>query len=78
MKRIEQKRPRSYLGNFRKDAHEADFIHLQEALHAYRWVAQREPEHFRIVECVENGRELSAEEIHQKVLKFIEPFVAGA
>lgn len=77
MARIERKKPRLYLGNSKKDAHEADRKHLEGALEAYRWIARREPERFRVVECVEAGRELTPEEVHAAVLAILEPFLAG-
>lgn len=75
MARIARKKPRLYLGNAQKDAHEADRRHLEGALEAYRWIAAREPERFRIIECVEGGRELTPEEIHAKVLTVLDPFL---
>ncbi|MDP3947824.1 MAG: hypothetical protein Q8Q41_04015, partial [bacterium] len=73
--RIARKKPRLYLGGAEKDAHEADLRHLEGALMAYRWIAAREPERFCVIECVEGVRELTPEEIHEKVFNALRPFL---
>ena len=73
--RIARKKPRLYLGGAQKDAHEADRRHLEGALLAYRWIAAREPERFCVIECVEGRKELSPEEIHEKVVRALRPFL---
>lgn len=73
--RIAQKKPRLYLGGAAYDAHEADIRHLEDALGAYRWIAALEPERFRIVPGVKDGRELTPEEINRSVQDILAPLL---
>lgn len=49
-----------------KDIHEANLRHLIEANKIYQSLAKSEPS-WAVVECAENGRMKSAQEIHQKI-----------
>ncbi len=52
------------------DAHEANLDHIQKACEAYEWAAKNY-ENFEVVSGVEDGRELTPEEIHEKVWALI-------
>lgn len=75
MQRVLKKKPRLYLNGAERDAHEGDRRHLEDALGAYRWIAARYPEEYRIVDCVEGAKELAPEEIHEKVLRVLKPLL---
>ncbi len=67
-KLVDQKLAREYLGsNKKRDLHEADLGHLQRTEEVYRQLALQFPDDFTFVECVEDGRLLSIEEVHKKV-----------
>ena len=59
---------KGYLG-YKKDIHEKDLNHLENAEKAYLFAAKGFPRDFKIIECVENKKLLSPEVIHQKILK---------
>ena len=59
-----------------KDIHEKDIQHEQRALQAYLEVAQKLPQEFKVIECIEDQRFLSPEVIHQRVWKMMEPFLS--
>ena len=48
------------------DAHEANFDHIQKARESYLWAAENY-DNFKIVSGVEDNRELTPEEIHNRV-----------
>ena len=58
---------RQYAGGKKRDLHEADLGHLKHAEEVYLEIAELFPENFVVVECVENGKLLSVDEIHEKV-----------
>lgn len=65
-----KKKREAYLGNSGvEDIHEKDLSHLESALNSYLEAAKEFPEDFKVVECLENGKFLSPEEIHQKIWK---------
>ncbi len=59
-----------------KDAHEADPGHLERAEATYVEMARSFPG-FALVECVENGRLLSVDEIHEKVWAVVRPLLSA-
>jgi len=68
-----QKKRASYLGSSKKqDIHEADRLHLENSLKSYMAISKKYPKEYKIVECEENGKFLSIEQIHQKVLQLVE------
>lgn len=68
----EKKRKREiYLGQKKKDIHDGNKSHLDKALESYLQAAKEFPEDFKIVECIEKGRLLSPEEIHQKIVQLL-------
>jgi len=60
-----------YLGGKTRDIHEEDLSHLRPALDSYIEVAEEFPNDFELIECLENGKLLSPEVIHQKILEII-------
>lgn len=64
-------RRKAYLGCRKRDIHEEDKLHLDAALEAYLHVAKEFPSDFKVIECIEKGRLLSPEEVHQKVIKIV-------
>lgn len=59
---------RGYLGH-KKDIHERDLRHLENAYGAYLFVAKEYPKDFKIIDCIENKKLLSPDVIHKKILK---------
>jgi dTMP kinase len=51
----------------RKDIHEEDLSHLEKTEKIYLQIAELFPDDFTVIECVENGRLLSIDEVHEKV-----------
>ncbi|OGY61758.1 MAG: hypothetical protein A3H06_00630 [Candidatus Colwellbacteria bacterium RIFCSPLOWO2_12_FULL_44_13] len=67
IKRIEKKQNRNYIQDgSNKDAHESDIEHLRNAGDAYKWAARTYP-NFIIIDCCDKNKELTPEEIHEKV-----------
>lgn len=66
-----KKKRESYLGNKKRDIHEADKIHLTNTLSSYIWASKEFPKDFRVIECIENGQLLSIKEVHQKIWNII-------
>jgi dTMP kinase len=64
---VDKKGAREYIGGAKRDIHEADIEHLKNAEKSYLEIVKLFPEDFELVECVENGKLLSIENIHQKV-----------
>lgn len=66
-----KQRRKSYLGNKKRDVLEKDVEHLNNALKSYLKVAKEFPRDFYVVDCIENGKLLSPEIIHEKVIEVI-------
>jgi len=58
---------RAYLGNKKQDILEKDAKHLEHALNSYLEVAKIYPKEFAVIECLQNGKMLAPETIHQMV-----------
>ncbi len=58
-----------YLGKKKRDIHEKDKNHLADSLAIYLEMAKEYPKEFKVIECIEKGRLLSPEEIHEKVIR---------
>lgn len=71
-KLVGHKTKRAYLKNGTHDAHERDLTHLKNAEKSYLWFAKTHPKDHRIIECVEQGRLLLPEIIHEKVWNCLE------
>ncbi len=66
-----KKKRKAYLGKKKRDIHEKDVKHLTRALSSYLETAKEFPREFKVIECIENNRLLSPDEIHQKIWKSI-------
>ena len=65
-------RRKAYLGKSeKKDIHEKDKKHLENTLKSYLHAAEAFPKEFKVIECLEKGKLLSPEIIHQKIWKII-------
>ena len=60
----------SYLKG-KKDIHEKNIHHLQDALRSYLWVAEVFPKEFKVIECTDGKQFLSPQTIHQNILNII-------
>ncbi len=58
-----------YLGKKKRDAHEKDKDHLRDSLRVYLEMVEEYPKDFKVIECIERGKLLSPEEIHNKIIK---------
>jgi dTMP kinase len=68
---IDKKGAREYLGGVKRDLHEADIKHLRRAEATYLGMVKTFPRDFRLVECVEKGRLLPPEAIHEKIWQIV-------
>ncbi|MCR4328660.1 MAG: deoxynucleoside kinase [Patescibacteria group bacterium] len=66
-----KKGERAYLHGAKQDIHEADLKHLERAEETYLEMVRLFPKDFILVECVENGKLLTIEEIHEKVWEIV-------
>ncbi len=64
---VDRKVERQYLGGKKRDLHETDLNHLKRTHEVYRELVRLYPGDFVAVECVENEKLLTIEEIHEKV-----------
>lgn len=71
-KLVDKKQPaaRKYANGKKRDLHEADLKHLQNAESAYLEIAKLFP-NTKLVECVENGQLLPPRQIHNKVWELV-------
>lgn len=60
-----------WLGKRKKDIHDKDLNHLINAQRSYLEAAKEFPNDFKVIECFENGKFLSAKKIHSKIWKII-------
>ena len=70
-KLADQKLERKYLMG-KKDIHESNIDHLKRTEEVYQQLASLFPKDFTVVECVENGRLLSMDEVHERVWGIVE------
>jgi dTMP kinase len=76
-KLIIRKEKRDYIaGGKKQDGHEADLGHLQAAENSYLWLVKNYPDKHILIECLNQGRLLSPQEISQKIWKVVEPLLA--
>ena len=66
-----KQRRRAYLGDKKRDIHEKDKKHLAGALDSYLQAAEEFPREFKVIECIEKGKLLPPDIIHQKIWKLI-------
>lgn len=64
---VDKKVERQYLGGKKRDLHETDIDHLKKTEAVYKQLSELFPNDFTVVECVEGGRLLSIDEVHEKV-----------
>lgn len=67
---VDKKGHRDYVGGNKRDLHEADLNHLQAAEQVYLEIVKQFPE-FRLVECYEQERLLTKQEINDRVFKIV-------
>ncbi len=60
-----------YLGKKKRDIHEKDKKHLKNSLDSYLELSKERPNEFKVVECIENKKLLSPNDIHNKVKKIL-------
>ncbi|MBI3421162.1 MAG: thymidylate kinase [Candidatus Sungbacteria bacterium] len=70
-KLVGRKTKRAYLRRGTHDLHEANLSYLKDAEQSYLWLAKTHPREHRLIECMERGRLLSPEIIHEKILSII-------
>lgn len=66
---VDLKGKRAYTNN-KRDIHEGDLQHLQDAADAFLYVARKEDWH--VIECAPDGQMLSREDIHEKIYALVE------
>jgi dTMP kinase len=67
---IEQKSKRKYLGNGKKDIHEADMSFQDKVKHVYQYLAKTYP-HWVSINCSQKGELLSKQVIHEKIIALL-------
>lgn len=71
-----QEKRNAYLGDHSKqDIHEKDNSHLVNALNSYIRAAQKFPDEYKVIECIENGALLPPNVIHNKVMDKVKNMV---
>lgn len=69
-------RRKAYLGKSEKrDIHEKDRKHLADTLKSYLHAAEAFPKEFKVIECIEKGKLLPPEIIHQEIWKIIKRII---
>lgn len=72
---IAQKRKRNQklaLGEAGLDAHEEDLAHLKAAEESYLWLSHKNPKEYVVVSEMDGMRELTPEEVHERVWEVLE------
>lgn len=72
---VDMKDAREYVGGKKRDIHEADINHLKSAEKTYLKIANMDPRYYRLVECEEDDKLLSVDEIHNKIWEIINPII---
>jgi len=73
--RIKKEKKSIYLGAQKQDIHEKDLEHLKNSLKAYLEAAKINPQEIKVINCVEKGKLLPPEVIHQKIWKISEKII---
>jgi dTMP kinase len=74
---IAKKDERAYLNGKVRDILEADRDHLRAAEEAYLSLLTLDTsEHWQLVECMEDGRLLAIEDVHERLYRLIQPLLA--
>ena len=66
-KLVDKKGTRKYTKGRKRDIHEADLNHLQNAADAYKYIAKKFK--WDVIECAEDNKVFSRGEIHKKLWK---------
>lgn len=73
---VQKKQERLYIEDGKKlDGHEDDPEHMKAAEASYLWLAEQFLEDHKVIECVEQGKLLTPEEIHEKIWELVRPLV---
>jgi len=72
---VDNKSKREYLSGKKRDIHEKDIEHLEQAEKSFLEVVKSFPRQFKVIECVERDELLSIQEIEDKVWKIVKKFV---
>lgn len=71
---VEKKEARSYIGGEsskgEKDGHEKDMEYQRKSIEVYTKMS-KERDDWKFINCVEDGRLLSVEEIHEKIMRIV-------
>ncbi|MDD5626211.1 MAG: hypothetical protein PHG83_03530 [Patescibacteria group bacterium] len=73
-KLVAKKGAREYLHGKKRDIHEQDIKHLQQAEKNYLEIVKFFPKDFLLIECASNNKLLSREEIEEKIWKAVSKF----
>lgn len=74
---VGQKDKRDYLTEGTHDGHEGNLEHLQRANDSFTWLARRDPNRYRLINCSPEGDMLSIETIHEMVWEKIQAALAA-
>lgn len=69
--REKKEKRKSYLGNKKRDIHEASKKHLANALNSYLMAAKEFPKDFQVIECLKNNEMLPPEVINKKIISVL-------
>lgn len=72
---VDQKSQREYLGDKKRDIHEDDLNHLQNAVKVYSEITELFPDTFTKIECVDGDRLLSISEVSDLIWQNVEPLL---
>ena len=72
---VDNKGKREYLNGKKRDIHEQDIKHLEQAEKSFLEIVRLFPRQFRLVQCVEGEELLSIEEIENKIWTIAKKFV---
>ena len=73
---VDKKGTREYIAGKKRDIHEEDIKHLKRAEEAYGEIVGSFPKDFMFVECMEKGKLLSPERVHERVWKIVKGIVS--
>lgn len=66
---IKAKKKQLYLVDQKQDMHEKDLEHQKNALVSYLHIAREYPDEYIVIDCMDNDKLLSPQEIHKKILE---------
>lgn len=74
-KLVDQKAQRGYLGDKKRDIHEDDLDHLQNAEKVYLELCSTFPETFTKVDCMDGNRLMNIDEVSELIWQKVEPLL---